>query len=74
MKTKACHCCDGTGVELDNAAVGKMMRERRIDSGRSLRSVAQRLGKSAAYISDLERGFRKWSAEKTRLYVEALKK
>lgn len=39
------------------------MRARRLAAGRSLRETAKRMGLSAAYLSDLERGNRHWRAE-----------
>jgi transcriptional regulator with XRE-family HTH domain len=50
-----------TTVEIRNEQAGQMVRELRERKGVSLRTVAKRLGLSAAFISDLERGRRNWS-------------
>lgn len=49
-----CRYCDGTGHQIDDAAVGRMLRERREARGISLREIARRLGKSATYIQSVE--------------------
>lgn len=49
------------------------MRQLREHSGLSLREVARRLGFSAAYLSDLERGQRLWNKEREQQYKRALK-
>ena len=48
---------------LDSTATGKGVREARLASGKSLRHVAGRLGISATYLSDLERGLRNWTPQ-----------
>lgn len=58
---KACHCCQGTGKELDHREVGLKMRELRKKYRLSLRSLGRRLRLSAPYLSDLELGNRKWN-------------
>jgi len=61
LKTLPCPYCRGTGQIPDDRAVGAEMRRLRERSGKSLRAVAGRLGVSAAYLSDLEQGRRRWS-------------
>jgi transcriptional regulator with XRE-family HTH domain len=53
-----------TTVEIRNEQAGQMVRELRERKGVSLRAVAKRLGLSAAFISDLERGRRNWSKQR----------
>jgi len=48
------------------------MRERRERTGLSLRDVAKRTGWSAAYVSDLELGRRRWGQKQAKRYTEAL--
>ena len=60
MKVKPCRCCGGTGDEIDNVAVGIDMRWKRKASGMSLRAMANGLGFTSAYLSDLENGKRNW--------------
>lgn len=57
-----CKYCNGTGEEPDQAAISTERRAARVGGGVSLRDVAGRMGFSAAYISDLELGRRKWNA------------
>lgn len=74
MKQRSCHCCGGTGKEIDQTAIAAELREKREKSGLSLREVARRMGFTAPYLSDLELGRRNWSEEKVAEYLEALKK
>ena len=48
-------------VAVDHAGTGAAVRKYRLRQGRSLRSVARELGWSATYLSDLERGKRRWT-------------
>ena len=48
-------------VAVDHAGTGAAVRKYRLRLGRSLRSVARSLGCSATYLSDLERGKRRWN-------------
>lgn len=63
-KKTTCQRCAGTGVEPDPTATGIEMRKLRNKSGKSLRYVADKMGISAPYLSDLELGRRGWSLEK----------
>jgi len=65
MSNEVCHRCAGTGFEPDHAAVGREYRRRREKLGLSLRSAGERIGVSAAYLSDLERGNRAWNTSIT---------
>lgn len=49
--------------------IGAAMRSRREVCGKSLRLVAKEIGKSSAYISDLELGRRNWTPEILNLYL-----
>lgn len=71
--TRPCSHCGGTGKELDPRGVGEQMRSLRGKSGKSLRQVAQAIGISAPYLSDLERGNRCFTEELIHLYQGALK-
>lgn len=73
QRTAPCVRCNGTG-EIENAAYrGQEMRKLRQATGLPLREVARRMGKSAAYISDLELGRRGWSGELIRAYQKAIR-
>ncbi len=49
------------------------MRTKREESGKSLREVSAKMGISAAYLGDLERGFRNWTVTKAMAFEKALK-
>ncbi len=50
-----------TVTAIDHVATGESARRRRKQSKASLRSVATKMGVSAAYLSDLELGRRNWT-------------
>lgn len=68
-----CERCGGTGKVQDPREQGKQMKAMREAKGVSARSVAQALGFSAAYVSDLELGKRAWSGELIGRYKLAVK-
>lgn len=51
-----------TLTTIDHAATGATARKERVAAGISLRNMADAMGLSAPYLSDLERGKRNWSA------------
>lgn len=63
MKKTPCPHCLGKGYIINQSTFGGELREKRIAAGISLRAMAERLDISAAYLSDLERGNRKWAPE-----------
>lgn len=69
MKTIPCDKCEGTGRLLDQREVGKELRALRIAAKISLRNMAESLGLSAPYVSDLELGRRNWSRTKIKDYT-----
>lgn len=60
-QTKKCHCCKGTGEELDNGFVGAQLRVSRINAGIGLRKMARKLKISPSFLSNLEKGKRTWT-------------
>jgi YesN/AraC family two-component response regulator len=57
-----CSRCGGTGWELESTPeLAASCRQCRVDAGLSLRRVANRMGISAVYLSDLERNNRRWT-------------
>ncbi len=60
MTTCKCRHCQGSGEQIDSVKTGRDLRRQRKLSAMSLRHVAQRMGVSAAYLSDLELGRRHW--------------
>jgi predicted transcriptional regulator len=57
---------------IDHAKTGQIMRVARASSRLSLRTVASRLGVSAPFLSDLERGRRNWTTSMVSRFCEAL--
>lgn len=72
MKTRPCHCCHGTGKEIDHYATGQSLRLLRKGAGMSLREMARRMTLSAPFLSDLELGRRNWKEGAIRLYQSIL--
>jgi DNA-binding XRE family transcriptional regulator len=56
-----CPRCGGSGRIANPAATGDLFRRARTKMGLTLREAARRMGISAAYLSDLERGNRAWT-------------
>ena len=61
-------------LQIQSKETGQAARRERKSRGISLREVARRLKVSAAYISDLELGHRKWKIERIRAYEKALER
>ena len=59
--------------EVDNFETGFRARQLRYEHHLSLREVARRLGWSAAYVSDLERGRRGWKPETAKKYERVIR-
>lgn len=49
--------------QADHVEAGRLIRKLRRKHGVSLRTLAKRMGFSAPFISDLERGRRNWTPE-----------
>jgi transcriptional regulator with XRE-family HTH domain len=60
-------------VQIDHVKSGELMRQAREKANLSLRDVAERMGVSAPYLSDLERGRRNWTLVTARHFQTALK-
>lgn len=63
---------DHRGLDHHRRCLGAGFRANRESAGVSLRRTASLLGISSAYLSDLERGHRKWSKELMQRYAEVL--
>lgn len=74
FKTAECSHCDGTGKQVDHAAIGKVMRELRRKKGISLTEFSHLMNFSIPYLSDLELGKRNWTPQRIDRYREALSK
>lgn len=59
-----------TVEKTDHTEAGNIVRARRKKRKMSLRTLATKMGISAPYLSDLERGHRPWTVEK---FGQALK-
>lgn len=59
-----------TVQEICHTAAGLIVRNAREETGKSLRWLATKMGISAPFLSDLERGRRNWTAVR---YDEAMK-
>lgn len=75
MKTKSCHCCSGSGEELDHVAVGAELKKLREGKGLTLKQVGSRMDPkvSTTFIWDLERGRRNWNLKLVAKYQQACK-
>lgn len=69
--SKTCHCCGGTGVDIDGVITGESMRDLRLALRLNQSSVAKELGVSNSYVSQLESGKRKWTPELLKAYRKA---
>jgi ribosome-binding protein aMBF1 (putative translation factor) len=57
----------------NSLVMGKAAKKQREDAGISLREMAKRMGYSAFYLYDLERGHRGWSEKLVEKFNKALK-
>ena len=58
--------------EIDHECTGRLFRAGRKKAKLSLREMARRLGLSAAFVSDLERGRRNWTEELSVRFTDIL--
>jgi len=72
MTTKKCPKCNGTGTVTDYAALGAEHQRMRIAASLTLREVAEIMGISIGYLSDLEHGRKSWTIAKTEAYRRAI--
>ena len=76
---RPCQVEEGDGMRykvirvVDHEATGADWRRHREQAGVSLRDLAQTMGVSAPYLSDLERGRRNWSDEIENKVASALR-
>lgn len=71
-KPNPCARCAGTGVELDDKAIGGNLKAHRIEAGIALRSMARRIRLSHGFLCQLEQGNRHWTPEVIRRYQKEL--
>lgn len=70
--TKNCQACGGTGKEINHWELGKLMRVKREKAGVGLRQISRAMHYSAPFISDIERGQRRWNVRLIEEYELAL--
>lgn len=70
--TEVCPRCGGIGRILVDVEQGRLCRQKREQAGLTGREVAKRMGISAVYLSDLERGNRGWSWRRLQQFEAAL--
>ena len=62
-KLNLCESCHGTGLQLDPVTTGKSLRKLRQACGVSMHELSRRMGISAVYLWNLEKGRRRWTRE-----------
>jgi hypothetical protein len=72
LKKRKCHCCDGSGKELDNYEVGAALRKRRLAADKTLAQIARAMSYTITHIHHLERGIRNWTPDLVKRYEKAL--
>lgn len=72
-KERPCHCCGGTGVENDHIAIGTRLKLKRQHADILAKEVAEKIGVSAQFLSDLEKGRRTWTEKLIADYERALR-
>lgn len=73
MKTINCHCCAGSGKELDRGDVSRRMRTLRKNVGLSIAALAVRIHVTESYLCHLEKGRRHWRPELIAAYLKHCK-
>lgn len=74
VKKKDCRCCQGSGQEYDHKAVGETMRKIRLNAKLSQAALGKLMKITAAYICDLEKGYRNWNDDLIERYKKACAK
>lgn len=69
---RKCRHCNGTGLEQDDAKVGKAMMNLRNKARLTLRELGARMSLSIGYLSDLEHGRKFWSQARIWEYMNAV--
>lgn len=72
VKSEPCDRCGGTGKAIDQLATGQRLRAERKTRRVSLAIVAEQMGYSVSFVSDLEFGRRLWSGDKINAYEKAI--
>jgi transcriptional regulator with XRE-family HTH domain len=72
IKLIPCPKCGGRGKVQDQIDLGLYFRQKRLQTGESIREVARHMNLSAAYICDLELGRRSWSNDLCNRYLRTI--
>jgi len=67
-----CRNCGGSGQEPNHLQIGSDLRGLRRKAELTLGDVSIKTGLSVSYLSDLERGFRRWTVALQETYRKAL--
>jgi DNA-binding XRE family transcriptional regulator len=73
-RMRTCKHCNGSGFEPDHSATGNALRSQREGAGLSLREMAEAIGVSHSFLSQLENGHRTWRRSLARRYSQAIQK
>lgn len=73
FRYKKCSHCNGSGQDIDDEATGRNVKEMRQSYNCGLRELSRAVGWSATYLSDLEKGKRKWTEPKMERYMTAMR-
>lgn len=71
--TQKCHCCQGTGKEMNSKGIGHSLKVRRLLLGIKSQHIAKKIGVSGSMLSYLESGKRQWTEMLIQKYRRALK-
>ena len=70
--TEKCGHCHGTGLAFSDRKQGRQLKDEREALGVPQCHVARCLGHSSGYVSQLEKGVRRWTAALVKAYRKAL--
>ena len=71
---KLCTHCNGTGQEPNQSVIGNGLRSQREAAKISLRTMAELIGVSHSFLSQLENGHRAWRRSVSKRYEQAINK
>jgi len=72
LRGRVCERCGGSGIAYNDPAVGLELRRERVKENATLREIAPLMGYKFGYVSELERGTRRWTKAKIDAYRKAI--